>query len=178
MFLGWSPDARYSESFLQEAHLLHWNGPFKPWNYPSVHLDLWERWFIPDPSGKFSLVRPESDSWGLWNIPCMSQWGTWRRSSLRLTWTCGGRCNRKRTVNVIQRNVLENEVLLETVMAKWELYVCLIHKMWLICCPQQVTDTCKDVRILLVEKRSKWKWETQNNEDFCVFVNCFYVNLK
>ncbi|XP_026182659.1 glycosyltransferase 8 domain-containing protein 2 isoform X3 [Mastacembelus armatus] len=60
--LGWSPDARYSESFLQEAHLLHWNGPFKPWNYPAVHLDLWERWFIPDPSGRFSLVRPDSDS--------------------------------------------------------------------------------------------------------------------
>ncbi|XP_037616710.1 glycosyltransferase 8 domain-containing protein 2 [Sebastes umbrosus] len=60
--MGWSPDARYSESFLQEAHLLHWNGPFKPWNYPAVHLDLWERWFVPDPSRRFSLVRPESDS--------------------------------------------------------------------------------------------------------------------
>nr|XP_046234461.1 glycosyltransferase 8 domain-containing protein 2 isoform X1 [Scatophagus argus]XP_046234462.1 glycosyltransferase 8 domain-containing protein 2 isoform X1 [Scatophagus argus] len=59
---GWSPDARYSESMLQEAHLLHWNGPFKPWNYPAVHLDLWERWFIPDPSKRFSLVRPESDT--------------------------------------------------------------------------------------------------------------------
>ncbi|KAG7498139.1 glycosyltransferase 8 domain-containing 2 [Solea senegalensis] len=60
--LGWSPDARYPESILQEAHLLHWNGPFKPWNYPAVHLDLWERWFIPDPSGSFSLVRPDGDS--------------------------------------------------------------------------------------------------------------------
>ncbi|XP_019955378.2 glycosyltransferase 8 domain-containing protein 2 isoform X1 [Paralichthys olivaceus] len=60
--LGWSPDARYSESFLQEAHLLHWNGPFKPWKYPAVHLDLWERWFIPDPSGRFSLIRPDSDN--------------------------------------------------------------------------------------------------------------------
>uniref|UniRef100_A0A3B4V1P3 Glycosyltransferase 8 domain containing 2 n=1 Tax=Seriola dumerili TaxID=41447 RepID=A0A3B4V1P3_SERDU len=60
--LGWSPDARYSESFLQEARLLHWNGPFKPWNYPAVHLDLWERWFIPDPSERFSLVRPDSES--------------------------------------------------------------------------------------------------------------------
>uniref|UniRef100_W5KRX0 Glycosyltransferase 8 domain-containing protein 2 n=1 Tax=Astyanax mexicanus TaxID=7994 RepID=W5KRX0_ASTMX len=57
--LGWSPDARYAESFLQEANLLHWNGHFKPWDYPCVHLDLWEKWFIPDPSGKFSLVRPE-----------------------------------------------------------------------------------------------------------------------
>ncbi|XP_068163383.1 glycosyltransferase 8 domain-containing protein 2 isoform X2 [Antennarius striatus] len=56
--LGWGPDARYPENFIQDAQLLHWNGPFKPWNYPAVHLDLWEKWFIPDPSKKFSLVRP------------------------------------------------------------------------------------------------------------------------
>lgn len=62
---GWSPNAHYSDSFFQEAHLLHWNGPFKPWNYPAVHVDLWEKWFIPDPSKKFSLIRPESDGWGL-----------------------------------------------------------------------------------------------------------------
>ncbi|XP_014866169.1 PREDICTED: glycosyltransferase 8 domain-containing protein 2 isoform X1 [Poecilia mexicana] len=60
--LGWSPDARYAESFLQGAHLLHWNGPFKPWNDPAVHSDLWERWFIPDPSGRFTLTRPGSGS--------------------------------------------------------------------------------------------------------------------
>ncbi|KAF3859627.1 hypothetical protein F7725_022026, partial [Dissostichus mawsoni] len=48
-------DARYAESFLQEALLLHWNGPFKPWSYPAVHLDLWEKWFVPDPSRRFSL---------------------------------------------------------------------------------------------------------------------------
>lgn len=64
---GWSPNVLYSDSFLQEAHLLHWNGPFKPWNYPAVHLDLWEKWFIPDPSKKFSLIRPESDTWILWS---------------------------------------------------------------------------------------------------------------
>lgn len=57
--LGWSPDARYSESFLEGAHLLHWNGRFKPWDYPCVHLDLWEKWFIPDPTGRFALVRPK-----------------------------------------------------------------------------------------------------------------------
>ncbi|NWT40739.1 GL8D2 protein, partial [Chroicocephalus maculipennis] len=58
--LGWSPDTRYSEHFLQEAKLLHWNGRYKPWDYPSVHTDLWENWFIPDPSGKFKLTRPDS----------------------------------------------------------------------------------------------------------------------
>jgi len=56
---GWSPDARYPRSFLKEAHLLHWNGHFKPWDYPCVHLDLWEKWFIPDPTGTFTLVRPQ-----------------------------------------------------------------------------------------------------------------------
>ncbi len=55
---GWSPDTRYPRSFLKDARLLHWNGRFKPWNYPCVHLDIWEKWFIPDPTGKFTLVRP------------------------------------------------------------------------------------------------------------------------
>lgn len=56
--LGWSPDARYAESFLQKAQLLHWNGRFKPWDFPCVHMDRWEKWFIPDPSGRFALIRP------------------------------------------------------------------------------------------------------------------------
>ncbi|XP_063165142.1 glycosyltransferase 8 domain-containing protein 2 [Candoia aspera] len=58
--LGWSPDARYSEHFLQEAKLLHWNGRYKPWGYPSGHIDFWEKWFVPDPSGIFKLIRPNS----------------------------------------------------------------------------------------------------------------------
>lgn len=53
--LGWNPDARYSEHFLQEAKLLHWNGRHKPWDFPSVHNDLWESWFVPDPAGIFKL---------------------------------------------------------------------------------------------------------------------------
>uniref|UniRef100_A0A8C7MIB4 Uncharacterized protein n=1 Tax=Oncorhynchus kisutch TaxID=8019 RepID=A0A8C7MIB4_ONCKI len=32
-------DARNSETFLQGAHLLHWNSRFKSWDYPCVHLD-------------------------------------------------------------------------------------------------------------------------------------------
>ncbi|XP_029969414.1 glycosyltransferase 8 domain-containing protein 2 [Salarias fasciatus] len=53
--LGWSPDARYADSFLKDARLLHWNGPFKPWKGPAVHADLWQRWFVPDPSRRFIL---------------------------------------------------------------------------------------------------------------------------
>ncbi|XP_077450535.1 glycosyltransferase 8 domain-containing protein 2 [Stigmatopora argus] len=58
--LGWSPNSGYPENLLQKAQLLHWNGPFKPWGYPAVHTDRWEKWFIPDPSRKFSLMRPKS----------------------------------------------------------------------------------------------------------------------
>ncbi|XP_036375625.1 glycosyltransferase 8 domain-containing protein 2 [Megalops cyprinoides] len=58
--LGWSPDTLYSDASLQEAQLLHWSGRFKPWDYPAVHMELWERWYVPDPTGKFSLVRPNS----------------------------------------------------------------------------------------------------------------------
>ncbi|XP_035257337.1 glycosyltransferase 8 domain-containing protein 2 isoform X1 [Anguilla anguilla] len=58
--LGWSPDTQYSDASLHEAQLLHWSGRFKPWDYPCVHMELWEKWYIPDPSRRFSLVRPNS----------------------------------------------------------------------------------------------------------------------
>ncbi|KAF3814510.1 hypothetical protein GH733_017668 [Mirounga leonina] len=57
---GWNPDTRYSEHFLQEAKLLHWNGRHKPWDFPSVHNDLWESWFVPDPAGIFKLNHHNS----------------------------------------------------------------------------------------------------------------------
>lgn len=74
--ISWSPDARYSETFLQGAHLLHWNGRFKLWDYPCVHLDRWEKWFIPDPTGKFLLVRPEGKIWGMLNRGCVGSFQT------------------------------------------------------------------------------------------------------
>ncbi|KAJ8333281.1 hypothetical protein SKAU_G00421770 [Synaphobranchus kaupii] len=58
--LGWSPDTEYSDASLNEAQLLHWSGRFKPWDYPCVHMELWEKWYVPDPSKRFSLVRPNS----------------------------------------------------------------------------------------------------------------------
>ncbi|CAL8328328.1 unnamed protein product [Boreogadus saida] len=60
--LGWSPSSSYPSYVLDKANLLHWNGLYKPWKYPSVHLDVWEKWFIPDPTGNFFLLRPDSDS--------------------------------------------------------------------------------------------------------------------
>ncbi|XP_075456706.1 glycosyltransferase 8 domain-containing protein 2 [Ascaphus truei] len=56
--LGWSPDDLLPQNTLQDAKLLHWNGRYKPWQLPSAHIELWERWFIPDPTGKFQLRRP------------------------------------------------------------------------------------------------------------------------
>ncbi|KAM4748834.1 glycosyltransferase 8 domain-containing protein 2 [Rhinophrynus dorsalis] len=53
--LGWSPDDQISENILKEAKLLHWNGRYKPWQHPNPHAKLWERWYIPDPTGKFKL---------------------------------------------------------------------------------------------------------------------------
>ncbi|XP_078531070.1 glycosyltransferase 8 domain-containing protein 2 isoform X1 [Lissotriton helveticus] len=58
--MGWSPSEKYSTDLLEKAKLLHWNGKYKPWNYPSVHTELWEKWYIPDPTGKFKLLRPKS----------------------------------------------------------------------------------------------------------------------
>ncbi|XP_053319533.1 glycosyltransferase 8 domain-containing protein 2 [Spea bombifrons] len=53
--LGWSPDEQLLESVLQDAKLLHWNGRYKPWQATSAHKKLWEKWYIPDPTGRFQL---------------------------------------------------------------------------------------------------------------------------
>ncbi|KAG7279642.1 hypothetical protein CRUP_019379 [Coryphaenoides rupestris] len=68
--LGWSPDARYPDSVLDEANLLHWNGRYKPWKYPGVHLDAWERWFIPDPHREIlPAAAPERQlKVGFWGV--------------------------------------------------------------------------------------------------------------
>ncbi|XP_045153336.1 glycosyltransferase 8 domain-containing protein 1 isoform X2 [Echinops telfairi] len=55
--LGSSAGKRYSPQFVKAAKLLHWNGHFKPWGRTASYADVWERWYIPDPTGKFSLVR-------------------------------------------------------------------------------------------------------------------------
>ncbi|KAK2862326.1 hypothetical protein Q5P01_001859 [Channa striata] len=48
---------RYSPQFVKAAKLLHWNGHYKPWGRPSSFFDVWDKWFIPDPTGKFHPVR-------------------------------------------------------------------------------------------------------------------------
>ncbi|CAL8340174.1 unnamed protein product [Lota lota] len=51
---------RYSAQFVKAAKLLHWNGHYKPWGIKSAFSDIWEKWYIPDPTGKFSPLRRHS----------------------------------------------------------------------------------------------------------------------
>lgn len=48
---------RYSAQFVKAAKLLHWNGHYKPWGRTSSFSDVWDKWFIPDPTEKFHPVR-------------------------------------------------------------------------------------------------------------------------
>nr|XP_057911337.1 glycosyltransferase 8 domain-containing protein 1 [Doryrhamphus excisus] len=48
---------RYSPQFVKAAKLLHWNGHYKPWGRGSSFTDVWDKWFIPDPTGKFYPIR-------------------------------------------------------------------------------------------------------------------------
>ncbi|KAG7493692.1 hypothetical protein JOB18_014570 [Solea senegalensis] len=52
---------RYSPQFVKAAKLLHWNGHYKPWGRTSAFSDVWDKWFIPDPTGKFHPVRRHAD---------------------------------------------------------------------------------------------------------------------
>lgn len=60
-FKGSSAGNRYSPQFVKAAKLLHWNGHFKPWGRTASFADVWEKWYIPDPSGKFNLIRRHSE---------------------------------------------------------------------------------------------------------------------
>ncbi|XP_047005363.1 glycosyltransferase 8 domain-containing protein 1 isoform X2 [Ictalurus punctatus] len=51
---------RYSSQFISAAKLLHWNGHYKPWGRSSSYVDVWDKWYIPDPTGKFHPIRRHS----------------------------------------------------------------------------------------------------------------------
>ncbi|KAH7960554.1 hypothetical protein HPB49_021093 [Dermacentor silvarum] len=55
--LGVTPGSQYSRLFVTSAKLLQWSGRFKPWNARSPYSDIWHRYFVPDPTGRF---RPAS----------------------------------------------------------------------------------------------------------------------
>ncbi|KAJ0023748.1 hypothetical protein NQD34_003647 [Periophthalmus magnuspinnatus] len=52
---------RYSFQFVKAAKLLHWNGHYKPWGRGAAFTDLWDLWYIQDPSGKFHPIRRHED---------------------------------------------------------------------------------------------------------------------
>lgn len=52
---------RYSPQFVQAAKLLHWNGHYKPWGWTSSFSDIWDKWYIPDPTGKFHPIRRHTE---------------------------------------------------------------------------------------------------------------------
>ncbi|XP_053326176.1 glycosyltransferase 8 domain-containing protein 1 [Spea bombifrons] len=58
--LGSSTGKRYSPQFVKAAKLLHWNGHFKPWGRTASYGEVWEKWYVPDPTGKFTLIRRHS----------------------------------------------------------------------------------------------------------------------
>ncbi|KAG9483793.1 hypothetical protein GDO78_009621 [Eleutherodactylus coqui] len=62
--LGSSTGKRYSIQFVYSARLLHWNGHFKPWGRAASYSEIWEKWYIPDPTGKFSIIRRHTDAEG------------------------------------------------------------------------------------------------------------------
>uniref|UniRef100_A0AAY5KRD3 Glycosyltransferase 8 domain-containing protein 1 n=1 Tax=Esox lucius TaxID=8010 RepID=A0AAY5KRD3_ESOLU len=51
---------RYSAQFVKAAKLLHWNGHYKPWSGTSSFTEVWDKWYIQDPMGKFHPVRRHS----------------------------------------------------------------------------------------------------------------------
>ncbi|KAM9326465.1 glycosyltransferase 8 domain-containing protein 1 [Gastrophryne carolinensis] len=60
--LGSSTGKRYSIQFVNAARLLHWNGHFKPWGRAASYAEIWEKWYVPDPAGKFQLIRRHTDA--------------------------------------------------------------------------------------------------------------------
>lgn len=52
---------RYSAQFVKAAKLLHWNGHYKPWGRTSSFSDIWDKWYIPDPTGKFHTIRRHAE---------------------------------------------------------------------------------------------------------------------
>ncbi|KAF2986540.1 hypothetical protein EK904_010311 [Melospiza melodia maxima] len=61
--LGSSAGKRYSPQFVEAAKLLHWNGHFKPWGRTASYAEVWEKWYLPDPAGKFNLIRRHSEAY-------------------------------------------------------------------------------------------------------------------
>ena len=56
-YTGLTSGTSYNKDFIRSAKLLHWNGHFKPWGRASQHTDVWDRYYLQDPTGELSPVR-------------------------------------------------------------------------------------------------------------------------
>ena len=54
---GWSATPKISKKYVQNAKLLHWNGNFKPWDRTAAFQDIWDKYYLPDPTGQFKPIR-------------------------------------------------------------------------------------------------------------------------
>nr|KAG5710080.1 hypothetical protein BaRGS_030156 [Batillaria attramentaria] len=59
-FLGWTVRSSYARQYIKSAKLLHWNGRFKPWLRTAPFQEFWDKYFLPDPTGKFVPIRKTS----------------------------------------------------------------------------------------------------------------------
>lgn len=51
--LGVTTGSMYSRRYIEKAKLLQWNGHFKAWGARAPFADIWHRYFVPDPTGRF-----------------------------------------------------------------------------------------------------------------------------
>lgn len=56
-FLGWSTKPSLSRQIVKSAKLLHWNGHYKPWERTAAYQDVWDHYYLPDPTKQFQPVR-------------------------------------------------------------------------------------------------------------------------
>lgn len=56
-YLGLTSGTSYTKNFIKSAKLLHWNGHFKPWGRVAQHADVWDRYYLQDPTGELHPVR-------------------------------------------------------------------------------------------------------------------------
>ncbi|XP_013402879.2 glycosyltransferase 8 domain-containing protein 1 [Lingula anatina] len=55
--LGMRYKKMYSDQFISRAKLIHWDGPTKPWDGGAQFSKIWDKYYIPDPTGQFKVAR-------------------------------------------------------------------------------------------------------------------------
>lgn len=61
--LGYTRNPHYSGGYIEKANLLHWNGRLKPWATWSQLQQIWDQYYLEDPTGLFRLERSEKQAY-------------------------------------------------------------------------------------------------------------------